>query len=132
MTRRFVLAALVMTFVGGVRCGDGGGPDAGNLTVRLVSPNSGADSAIIVTITGPAALTAATPGAGLRLFQQPLGNATTRFALVGQLNTNATILTIGVPNTGVVSQYSGTVDVVALPNYQLRSSLSGYALAISR
>lgn len=132
MTRRFGWVALVVAVVAGVSCGDSSGPQPGNLIVRLVSPNSGADSAMIVTITGPAPLTAATPGPGLRLFQQPLGNTTTRFALVGQLNANATVLTIGVANTGDFSAYSGTINAVALPNLQLRTSLSGYGLAVIR
>jgi hypothetical protein len=129
IVRSGVIAAVVLL---GVRCGGGpSGPQPGNLTVRLVSPNSGADSAIILTVTGPAALTAATAGPGLRLFQQPLGGTSTRFALTGQLNNNATILTIGVADVGAVSQYNGSIQGVALPNYTLRS-LAGYALAVTR
>ena len=129
-----VIAIAVGTLGGGLSCGGGGpsGPVAGNLNVRLVSPNSGADSAIVITVTGPAALTGATAGTGLRLFQQPLGAMTTRFALVGQLNNAATILTIGVANVNAVSQYTATVDAVARPNYQLRTPPTGYGLAVIR
>jgi hypothetical protein len=114
-------------------CGDKGptlsGP--GLLKVRLTSPNTGADSAIVLTITGPAALTSATPGNGLRLFQQSLGTST-KFALVGQLNNSAVILTIGIQDLGELSQYSGTIEGVAQPNYQLRALPGGYALALTR
>jgi hypothetical protein len=125
------LAAIVM--VTGLSCGGGdptmSGP--GVLQVRLTSP-SGADSAIVFTISGPAALTSATAGTGLRLFQQPLGGTTTRFALTGLLTNGATILTIGVTDIGAHSQYSGTINGVALPNYQLRTLPGGYALALTR
>ena len=84
------------------------------------------------TITGPAALTSAVPGAGLRLFQQPFGGTSTRFALIGQLTTGATILTIGIKDLGELSQYSGTITGVAMPNYTLRILPGGYALALTR
>jgi len=132
MRSRLAWAALMIGAIAGLSCLDVTDPSAGNLYIRLISPNSGADSAILITITGPEALTGATPGPGLRLFQQPLGSTTTRFALVGQLNHNATILTIGVANVNAVSQYNGTVDGVALPSYQLRVLPGGYALAVTR
>jgi hypothetical protein len=126
------LAASVM--VTGLSCGGGdptmSGP--GVLQVRLTSPNSGADSAIVFTISGPAALTSATAGTGLRLFQPPLGGTTTRFALTGLLTNGATILTIGVTDIGALTQYSGAINGVALPNYQLRALPGGYALALTR
>jgi hypothetical protein len=133
MKRLVRLIALAGIMSAGLSCLDGGTePVAGDLIVRLVSPNSGADSAIVITLTGPTSLTSATPGPGLRLFQQSLGGTTTRFALVGVLNNSATILTIGVANVNAVSQYSGTVDGVALPSYQLRVLPGGYALAVTR
>jgi hypothetical protein len=128
----FLMLTGVMTV--GLSCGGGdvtsSGP--GTLKVRLTSPNSGLDSAIVFTINGPAALTSATAGAGLRLFQQPLGSSSTRFALTGLLNNGQTILTIGVPDVGATSQYSATVDGVAMPNFQLRQLPGGYALAVTR
>jgi hypothetical protein len=128
------LLAIAMLVALGVSCGGDGpsGPVAGNLQVRLVSPNSGADSAIVFTITSPVPLTSATPGAGLRLFAQPLTGTTTRFALTGRLTTSTTILTIGVANVNAVAQYGGTIQGVAQPNFVLRVPLSGYALAVIR
>ena len=117
----------------GVSCGGDGPTNSGPgvLKIRLTSPAANADSAIVFTIVGPAALTSATPGTGLRLFQQPLGGTSTRFALTGSMTTGATILTIGVSDIGALSQYVGSVDGVAQANYQLRS-LAGYALAVTR
>jgi hypothetical protein len=133
--RRIVgVTALAAIVAVGLSCGgDGTGPVAGTLNVRLTSPNSGADSAIVLTITGPAFLTSATPGAGLRLFAQPLGNATTRFALTGRLTTATTILTIGVADVNAVGQYSATIQGVAQGNYVLRVLPdSRYALTVIR
>jgi hypothetical protein len=132
MRRRFAVTALAAVLAVGVSCGDGSGPVAGNLKVQLSSPNSGADSAIVFTITGPAALTGAAPGAGLRLFAQPLGATVTRFALTGRLTTSTTILTIGVANVNAVAQYVGTIQGVAQPNYALRPLPGGYALTVIR
>jgi len=133
--KRFVGAALLAGLIAvGLSCGGDAtkvsGP--GELKVRLTSPNSGLDSAIVFTITGPAALTSAVPGAGLRLFQQPLGGTSTRFALIGQLTAGATILTIGIQDLGELSQYNGTIAGVAMPNYTLRILPGGYALALTR
>ncbi len=134
MKRFFGAALLAVLIAVGLSCGGDStkvsGP--GELKVRLTSPNSGLDSAIVFTITGPAALTSAVPGAGLRLFQQPLGATSTRFALIGQLTTGATILTIGIKDLGELSQYSGTITGVAMPNYSLRILPGGYALALTR
>jgi hypothetical protein len=133
--KRFVGAALLAGLIAvELSCGGDStrvsGP--GELKVRLTSPNSGLDSAIVFTITGPTALTSAVPGAGLRLFQQPFGGTSTRFALIGQLTTGATILTIGIKDLGELSQYSGTITGVAMPNYTLRILPGGYALALTR
>lgn len=125
---------LSVVIIVGLSCGDSTGSGAGELKVRLTTPYSGADSAIVLTITGPAGstLTNATAGTGLRLFQPPLTDRTTRFALIGPLTQGAVILTIGVRDVNALSQYSGLIEGVAQPNYQLRTSLSGYALAITR
>ena len=133
MKRILVAALLAGVLVVGLSCGDGPtmtGP--GDLKVRLTSPNPGLDSAIVFTISGPAALTSAVAAPGLRLFQQPLGGTSTRFALIGQLTTGTTILTIGVQDLGAFSQYSGTITGVAMPNYSLRVLPGGYALALLR
>lgn len=132
MKRVLAVAALAAVVAAGITCGkDGTGPVSGELKVVFTSPNSGADSAIVLTIVGPGVLTSAAPGPGLRLFQQPLGGTTTRFALVGQLNAGATILTIGVEDVNAVSQYVGTIQGVAQPNHDLRP-LGGYALTVIR
>ena len=135
--KRFARPALLaMVLIAGLSCGGDGGTGVsgpGVLTIRLTSPNSGLDSAIVLTITGPTPLTSATAGPGLRLFQPAaLSGTTTKFALVGQLTSGAVIMTIGVQDLAVLSQYHGTIGGVAMPSYQLRQSLAGYALALTR
>ena len=133
MNRILGVAIVAGMLFAGLSCGDddptASGP--GVLLVRLTAPAANADSAIQFTITGPAPLTSAAPGAGLRLFQQTLGGTTTSFALTGPLSNGATILTIGVPDVGAFSQYSGSIQGVARANYELRA-LPGYALALTR
>jgi len=65
MKRLVGVALLATAVVVGVSCGKDptmSGP--GTLQVRLTSPHSGADSAIVFTISGPAALTSAVPALG--------------------------------------------------------------------
>jgi hypothetical protein len=132
MKRLLGLSILALMCLG-VSCGGDGPTNSGpgELKVRLTSPPANADSAIVFTIVGPAPLTSVTVGTGLRLFQQPLGGTTTRFALTGPLVNGATILTIRVSDISALSQYTGSVDGVAQANYQLRP-LAGYALAVTR
>lgn len=132
MKRVFGVAALAALLITGVSCGKDGpsGPTAGNLTVWLTSPNTGADSAIVFTVNGPAPLTGVTAGTGLRVFHQPLGGNSTKIALTGRLLHNVGIVTIGVADVGVVGQYSVTIHGIAQPNYQLRILPGGYALTV--
>ena len=127
-------ALLLVAAIIGLHCGDSISSRPGDLKIRLTTPNPGADSAIIFTITGPSGsvLTSATAAAGFQLFQQPLTGNTTRFALIGELTQGAVILTIGVPNVLEFAQYSGAIEGVAQPNYQLRPLPGGYALSITR
>jgi hypothetical protein len=134
MNRLFGVAILAGVLATGLSCGGDGGTNSGpgDLQIRLTAPAANADSAIQITITGPAAPTAATAGTGLRLFVDPGATGTTRrYALTGRLTNGATILTISVPDAGAFAQYQGTIDGVASDTYQLRT-VNAYALAITR
>ncbi len=100
------------------------------LRVELSTPNSGADGAILLTITGPAALTSATAGSDLRVFGSPSGGSTTRFALTGVLK-GGTIVTIDVPDVTKAREYRATIEAVAASDFQLRP-LTGYSLTVTR
>jgi len=131
MKRLLGSAILLGVLLTGVSCGgDSTGSGPGTLKVRLTAPPANADSAIIITIIGPAAPTSVTAAVGLRLFQSAAG-PTTRYALIGPLANGSTILTIGVTDVSAFSQYHGSVDGVAQANYQLRA-VNGYALAVTR
>ena len=123
---------LVVLALGGAgSCSESAGPVAGVLMVSLTTPNPNADGAILLTVTGPSALTsAAVPSAsGLQLFSQPL-STTTSFAVTGTL-TNTAILTIGVADVSKSSQYTATIQSVAAVDFQLRP-LNGYSLKVAQ
>ena len=132
MIRRVALSlGLAAGAIAGLSCGrDPTGPQPGVLQVRLAIPfpNSGADGAILFTLAGPAAPTAAIAAPGLQVFHGGLAPVT-KYAIVGTLSNNATILTLQV--TDVRQQYSATVTQVAASTYQLRA-LSGYAVTVVR
>lgn len=132
MKHLLVVALLATVLTGGLSCLDSTGSGPGQLRVRLTSPSAALDSAIVFTIHGPEPVTSVTAGAGLRLFQQPLGGTSTRFALIGSLTNGTTILTIGVPDIQALAQYTGTIEGVSTPTYQLRALPGGYALALTR
>jgi len=125
---RWLLVALVLGGGAG-SCSESSGPVAGLLTVSLATPNAGADGAILFNVSGPQALTSVTARPGLRVFSQPLSTST-RVAVTGTLTSGA-VVTIGVADTRNVAQYTATVQVVAAPDFQLRS-LTGYSLTVSR
>lgn len=103
-------------------------PVAGLLNVRLTTPNTGGDRAVLVTVTGPAAITSAAAPSGLRLFAQPPFGTTSKFVVTGTLSAG-TILTIGVADVGQASRYVAVALQVATPAYQLRN-LNGYSLTV--
>ena len=129
--KRLAQALLTATLlVAAGSCSSSSGPVAGELTVSLHTPNPGADGAMLLTITGPQALTSVTAGSGLRVFSQP-PSTTTKLALTGTL-TNGAILTIGVADVGKAAQYIATLQgVAASADFQLRS-FAGYSLTVSR
>ncbi len=122
-----VAAALGVLFA----CSDGTAPRAGVLNVNLITPNSGGDGAILLTIAGPAALTSASPATGLRLFSQPPLGAANHFVLTGTL-TGGTLLTIGVADVARALAYTAMIQQVATPTSQLRPFLTGYSLTVSQ
>ncbi len=125
---RWLLVALALGGAGSCSSDAGTGPVAGELTISLATPNSGADGAIQFRFTGPLAPTSVTAGPGLLVFSQPL-TMVTRVAVTGTL-TNGAVVTIGVPDTRKLSQYSATIEAVAGSDFQLRP-LTGYSLTIS-
>ena len=104
-------------------------PLPGDLTVTLATPNK--DGALLVSITGPAAVgpvQAAAPGAVVRARTQ---GTTTTVAVFGTLAAGP-LLRFSVPDVRQASQYRATVSEAADTQNASRASLAGYALAVSR
>lgn len=128
-TRRWSAWVGVAAAVAGLSCGDGAAPPvAGMLTVRLTTPHAGSDGAVLFTVAGPAAITAASAPPGLRVFEDGFGQTSTSFAVTGDLPMGP-ILTIMVPDVRQAEQYVAVIQQVAAADYALRP-LDGYALTI--
>jgi hypothetical protein len=127
LLRGYLVIALALAAAGS--CHDSTGPAAGILHLSLGTPNAAADGAILLTVTGPSALTSVTAAPGLRVFAQAL-STTNHFAVTGPLP-NGIVLTIGISDVSQAGQYVATIQDVAANDYTLRP-LTGYSLAISR
>ena len=137
MRRLLWNAFVAATVAGAATCGESTVLDVvkgvpGELTLSLVTPNSGADGAILVVVKGPAAVTSASlpSGSGLRLFAGPLGADSAKFALTGTL-ANGAILVVRVADVNRVASYNAFIRQVAANDYTLRS-LAGYGITVSR
>ena len=104
----------------------------GELTLSLVTPNGGADGALLLVVKGPAPITSAgvPSGSGLRLFAGPLGADSAKFAITGSL-ANGAIVVLGVADVNRVASYNAFIRQVAANDYTLRS-LVGYGVTVSR
>ena len=136
MRRLLWIGFVAATVAGTATCGESRVLDIvrgvpGELTLSLVTPNSG-DGAILLVVKGPAAVTSASlpSGSGLRLFAGPLGADSAKFALTGTL-ANGPILVVGVADVNRVASYNVFIRQVAASDYTLRS-LAGYGVTVSR
>lgn len=132
MIYRILALTAALGLVAGVSCNDANEPVAGTLRVRLTMPaaSSGLDAAILFTVAGPTPPVSAAAGTGLREFHEPLA-ATTKYAVTGTLTSGATILTFRVDD--VRQRHTATIQQVAMSSgYQLRTSLNGYSLLVTR
>ena len=128
--RASLLAVLVVAAVG-TACGggDGGGgptkPVAGELVVRLTSPN-GTDGALIVRVVGP--VTAVTPVGAYAISQVTQGNIT-RVIVTGDI-VSGDLLRVKVPDVNQVLSYLANVEQAASRVDYALFSVSNYSLAI--
>jgi hypothetical protein len=132
VSRRLLALAAALALAVAPACdGEPSGPTPGALKVKITMPQSasGQDAAILFTVTGPAVPASVAPGSGLQAYSQPLA-LTTKHAVTGTLTTGATILTLNVDD--VRQSYTATIQQVATSGYQLRISLTGYSLSVTR
>jgi hypothetical protein len=127
-----VRAALLLSAVLLCACdaGEPATPLPGDLILTLATPNA-ADAAMVVSITGPdavSAVQAAAPGAVVRARTQ---GTTTTVAVFGALAAGP-LVRITVPDVRQARRYVATVREAADAQNASRASLAGYALTVSR
>ena len=124
------MLAVLLTAAVGTACGggDGGGPTkpvAGELVVRLASPNA-TDGALIVRVIGP--VTGVTPAGNYGVSHVTEGNIT-RVILTGDI-ASGDLLRVKVPDVNQVLSYSAIVEQAASRVDYALFSISNYSLAI--
>ena len=128
-TRRASLLAVLVAAVVGTACGGGDGgpvkPVAGELVVRLTSPNA-TDGALIVRVVGP--VTAVTPVGAYAISQVTQGTIT-RVIVTGDI-VSGDLLRVKVPDVNQVLSYLANVEQAASRIDYALFSVSNYSLAI--
>ena len=127
MTRAFGRLVLAATVAAGamLACSKSPtGPQPGTIFVKLQSPNSGADGAIMFTLSGPTTVTNARASAADTLWTTDFSNTTTKVVLTGAISSGV-ILSVDVPDVNQFDQYvvSGN-QVASSSEYSLRSLTS--------
>lgn len=109
-------------------CGDSSGPVAGELEIRLVSPNAD-DRAILFQVVG--AQTGVTAAAGQRVFATSLPGDTTRIVVVAPAGgvLSGAVARLRVTDTRRAGSYAATLTQVAAADYTPRDT-TGYRLSI--
>ena len=124
-----LLAALLL----GAACSNestGSVAGAGTLTLRLTTPSSD-DGALLFELSGPPIDTTVAANASLQLFTHRTDGSTLVGAVVGTL-ANGGVVTLQVPDVGAAAQYTARLLEVADRQNVLRTSLTGYALSVTR
>lgn len=107
------------------------GPQPGTLSVQLQTPNSGADAAILFTLSGPTTVTNVRASAGDTLWTTDFSATSTKVVLTGPIG-GGVILRFDVPDVNQYGQYLATISQVAnSSNYALRS-LTNYVAFVSK
>lgn len=132
MTRR-TLAVALLAGLAAAGCGGNEGPIAGELEVRLVTPNTD-DRAILFRLIGAQTALTAPSGSGYRVFHgaPALTGDTVRVLVVAPQSTRiaaGTILRISVPDTRKAATYAALAQEVASTAYASRGS-TGYVLTV--
>ena len=132
MNRSGWIVALVAALSVSAACSDEsitGGPQAGTLSLRLVTPNAD-DGALQFELSGAPLDTATAGNASLQLFTRRLSDSRVVGVVVGDL-ANGVLVTLHVPDVSAVAGYTAQVLEVADRGNELRTSLTGYALSVT-
>jgi hypothetical protein len=132
MNRRTFTVALVAVLAA-AGCGGNEGPIAGELEVRLVTPNTD-DRAILFRLVGAQTALTAPSGSGYRVLHgaPALTGDTVRVVVIAPQSGHiaaGTILRISVPDTRKAATYAALVQETASTSYTSRPA-SGYVLTV--
>jgi hypothetical protein len=132
MSRRLQVVVLAVGMVMWACSHSPTGPQAGTLFVKLQDPNSGADGAILLTLTSPAPVTNVAAGAGAdTLWTTDYSTTVSKVLLTGSI-ANGVILKFDVEDVNLASEYVVSVTQAASSSdYSLRS-LTNYVAFVSR
>ena len=125
---------LVLALLGGLAaagCDGNEGPTAGELEVRLASPNTD-DRAILLRIGGPQTAVTVPAGSSYRVLVAPLAGDTVRVVVIAPQGAHLTagaLLTLSVPDTRQVASYAARALDVASTTYAQRA-VTGYVLTV--
>jgi len=127
--RTFVLALLCGVLAAG--CGGSEGPVAGELEVRLATPNTD-DRAVLFLLQGAQTAVTAPSGSNYRILKAPLGTDTLRVLVIapqgGHLVAGA-LVRVAVPDTRQAASYVARPLDVATTAYAQRP-VTGYQLTV--
>lgn len=125
---------LVLALLGGLAaagCSGNEGPTAGELEVRLATPNTD-DRAVLIRVIGARTSFAAPAGTNYRVFAPPASGDTSRVLVIAPQSGHLAagpLLRVSVPDTRKADTYLATVQDVATTSYAQRS-VSGYLLTV--
>jgi hypothetical protein len=132
MTARTLCALLLSAGAIGIAgCSSPDGPTAGELEVRLTTPNAN-DRAILLRVGGTQTAVSAPVGSNYRVLTAPLAGDTVRvvvIAPVGSALAAGTLLRLTVPDTRQAGSYVAKVLDVASATYAQRAT-AGYVLSV--
>lgn len=131
MNRRMQAIALAVGVVMWACSHNPTGPQAGTLFVKLQSPNSGADGAILLTLTSPAPVANVAAAGGDTLWTTDYSTTVSKVLLTGPISSGV-ILKFDVEDVNLVGEYIVTVNQAASSSdYSLRA-LTNYVAFASR
>jgi hypothetical protein len=132
-TRTLLLTLLCGGGIAVTGCKSAEGPVAGELEVRLTTPNTD-DRAILVRVVGKQTAIAAPSGSTYRVLTAPLGGDTVRVVVIAPVGSHiaaGAMLRLTVPDTRQVDAYSAFALDVASASYAQRP-LTGYLFAVAK
>jgi hypothetical protein len=129
--RALFLAALCAGAVAAAGCSGSEGPVAGELEVRLTTPNTD-DRAVLLRLAGRFDAVTAPSGSGYRVLSSPGLGDTVRVVVMAPQGfhlASGALLRVAVPDTRQVGAYTARVLDVATTAYTQRAT-TGYSLSV--